>query len=133
MKTLQKARQYAACSVLVILCFLGRSIAGSDGLCRPYATNAVQQFEDVTRLNCNIPNGPRWQANFGNHYSWCMSASDDSVRNEEQIRSSLLSLCKQEEKALMCDQYAREALKQIKTAQATPPCRAFMDAKAKSP
>jgi len=42
--------------------------------CERYAQNAVADYQTMRRYpQCRVSDGARWQANFRNHYTWCVA------------------------------------------------------------
>jgi hypothetical protein len=116
------AYQTALGPLVVVLAFVSLCatpvFAASDTRCRSYATNAVLVNQAALSSGCGFPASQRWQGNVANHYNWCLTAPDAWVDSEERNRAALLALCKGDEQALKCDEYARYTMQQIETARA---------------
>jgi hypothetical protein len=62
--------------------------------CRRYARRAVDQYQIVAnRPKCRVKPDARWQGNYQNHYSWCLSAQNAWIRSEEKARDDRLYRC----------------------------------------
>ena len=62
--------------------------------CRAYAQSAVKDYESmIGTKKCRVHDSPRWQANYKNHYGWCMSVSDSARIAESKARDAHLLHC----------------------------------------
>jgi hypothetical protein len=72
------------------------AVAASQQECRTYADNAVFDFTIATNqanaANCPVTGG-RWQANWENHYQWCLTVSTAAYQGEENARKAYLVQC----------------------------------------
>lgn len=71
---------------------IDRASAGSPGACTAYAAKAVEQFNRNLNLGCGF-GGPRWSADYGGHFAWCLIAETSAANQERQIRDNMLSQC----------------------------------------
>ena len=63
-------------------------------LCASYARNAVDDYATMRRFpECLIRDNPRWQADYRNHYQWCLTAAPDWTKNETKARDNHLVRC----------------------------------------
>jgi hypothetical protein len=73
------------------------ALAGSPEDCRRYATSAVSDFANGTNQanarRCHIQPDGRWQANYENHYQWCLTAPKTALSSEQKIRNDYLMGC----------------------------------------
>lgn len=60
--------------------------------CDTYAREAVQGAAQNVTSNCKYT-GSRWSADYAGHKTWCMAASETSVKKEEDVRGKGLSEC----------------------------------------
>jgi hypothetical protein len=62
--------------------------------CANYAHGAVSDYETMRRFReCFIPNNPRWQADYRNHYQWCVTARPEWLTSETKARNDHLVRC----------------------------------------
>jgi hypothetical protein len=62
--------------------------------CQRFASRAVEQYQKtVDRPKCRVPSDARWQANYQNHYNWCLTAQPGRLRSEEKARDDHLYRC----------------------------------------
>jgi hypothetical protein len=62
--------------------------------CANYAHNAVSNYETMRRFRqCFTPDNPRWQADYRNHYRWCMTARPEWLASENKARDAHLVHC----------------------------------------
>lgn len=64
--------------------------------CSTYAQNAVADYQAMRRYpQCRVPDDPRWQASFQNHYNWCVAtlAHPASRRAEAKARDAHMVEC----------------------------------------
>ncbi len=62
--------------------------------CVDYAHNALADYETMRRFpQCSIPDSPRWQSNFPNHYQWCLTARPEWLGSETRAREDHLKQC----------------------------------------
>lgn len=66
--------------------------AGSPGSCAGYAAKAVEQFNRNLSLGCGF-GGPRWSADYGGHFAWCLIANTSQANQERKIRDNMLAQC----------------------------------------
>jgi hypothetical protein len=82
-------------TTVLILCASAFSAqAASAQKCDNYAKRAVQQFSISQRFRkCNLAPDARWQANFKNHYNWCLTAPVAWLNSEQGARDTHLYRC----------------------------------------
>ncbi len=68
------------------------AMAGDPGQCAAYAAQAVQQFNKNVNGGCGF-GGPRWSADYGGHFAWCLIADTASANSETQTRKNMLNQC----------------------------------------
>jgi hypothetical protein len=97
---------------------IGQSAAppggGTKGFCVRYAQSAQDQQQQNIQLRCGFI-GSRWQANYDNHFDWCLRAAASLVKSETKIRADHLKECRGNSKrnaAAFCDRYTRQAQSQ---------------------
>jgi hypothetical protein len=62
--------------------------------CANYARNAVDDYATMRRFReCSIPDSPRWQPNYRNHYQWCLTARPEWLASEAKARDAHLVRC----------------------------------------
>jgi len=62
--------------------------------CVDYARSAVKDYSTMQRhQECLIPDNPRWQPNYQNHYQWCLTARREWVASETKARDAHLIHC----------------------------------------
>jgi len=66
----------------------------SDGECRKYADNAVNQTRDAVRNSCPHIGPPVWGENFQVHYDWCKANPNADLGHEFKRRRVALESCK---------------------------------------
>ena len=66
--------------------------AADPAFCTAYANIAVAQQGANTAKGCGFV-GPRWQAKFGAHFAWCLTATKSMANHERQARNSQLASC----------------------------------------
>jgi hypothetical protein len=79
--------------------------------CDQYARLANSQYRDSLSSSCGFTGG-RWQDNYDEHLRWCLTATPEAQKNESEIRSSLISVCRKDPNAIRCDSYAKQAVQQ---------------------
>jgi hypothetical protein len=82
--------------LLLALPLVTASIAHAEtaGRCNRYANDAVHDYKQMRDdPKCLIGDGPRWQANYQNHYQWCLTARPEWVKNETKLRNDHLMHC----------------------------------------
>lgn len=95
---------------------------GREDECRDYAEEAVTTAREARDLGCGF-SGPRWSQRYGEHYSWCLSATRDQVRAERTGRAADMRSCRGGtdggggDRAEACRDYAEEAVSQIADAR----------------
>ncbi len=92
MRTFSKIIAISLAAVGISL-FVGSSArAGSPGACAGYAAKAVEQFNRNLNLGCGF-GGPRWSADYGGHFAWCLIAETAQANQERNIRNNMLNQC----------------------------------------
>lgn len=62
--------------------------------CADYAHRAVDDHATMRRFRqCFKPDDPRWQADYHNHYRWCLTARPDAPVSETKARDAHLMHC----------------------------------------
>lgn len=62
--------------------------------CANYAQDAVDDYKTMRRhQECVIPDDPRWQPNYQNHYQWCLTARREWLVSEKKARDGHLVRC----------------------------------------
>ena len=62
--------------------------------CANYAHSAVSDYATMRRFRqCFIPDNPRWQADYRNHYQWCLTARPEWRTSESKARDGHLVHC----------------------------------------
>ena len=82
--------------------------------CVQYAESAQSHQQQNIGLKCGYV-GSRWQANYDDHYNWCMHTAASVVNSETKIREAHLKQCRgksNKNAASLCDSYARLAQSQ---------------------
>lgn len=65
-----------------------------NGRCSAYAHRAVDDYATMRRSRkCSTPDSPRWQADYRNHYQWCLTVRPDWPMNETKARDAHLMRC----------------------------------------
>jgi hypothetical protein len=88
-----------ACSrpVLAVLAMLAMHAgvwAASEEFCAQYAPRAVAQYQlMISRPQCRVPNGPRWQGNYNNHLNGCRAGPQSHLEDEIDARENHLIAC----------------------------------------
>ncbi len=77
--------------------------------CDAYAKKAVEENEKNIIYGCGYKS-KRWQSNYGNHHSWCLTNSKKAASVENRKRDQLLQKCIGSNQGV-CDKYAQKALK----------------------
>ena len=68
--------------------------AADPGYCRHYADLAVFQFHRNQSIpGCFHGADGRWNADWQNHYNWCLGASWEAARAEDAYRGGRLHEC----------------------------------------
>lgn len=81
-------------AVLILCASAFGAHAASAQKCDIYAKRAVQQFKISQRFRkCNLAADGRWQANFANHYNWCLTAPVAWLNSERGARDAHLYQC----------------------------------------
>lgn len=60
-----------------------------ENFCPFYATNAVEQDDAYA---CS-KDGPRWDADFDHHFSWCLAQGAEPAQQEQHARSCAIDFC----------------------------------------
>lgn len=61
--------------------------------CRRYAEDAVSDYHDNMRMDCNF-GGAQWQENNDAHYQWCLKVPRDAELSAARARSAQLQQCR---------------------------------------
>lgn len=62
--------------------------------CANYARGAVADYAAMRRVKkCFIPDSPRWQPHYRNHYQWCLTARPEWLTSEAKARNAHLLRC----------------------------------------
>ncbi|QBR71899.1 hypothetical protein CU048_12160 [Beijerinckiaceae bacterium] len=62
--------------------------------CANYAHGAVSDYSTMRRFQqCFLPDNPRWQADYRNHYQWCLTARPEWLASETKARTDHLVHC----------------------------------------
>jgi hypothetical protein len=62
--------------------------------CASYAHSAVSDYQTMRRFRqCFTPDQPRWQADYRNHYQWCLTARAAWLASETKARDGHLVRC----------------------------------------
>ena len=70
------------------------AFGASQGTCDRYARDAVYQYRVmVEHRDCRVRDSARWQANYQNHYDWCLSAPVAWLNSEWDARNVHLKQC----------------------------------------
>ncbi len=88
--------------------------------CANYAETALDQQDKNLTQRCRL-RGNRWQANYRNHYRWCMDSSRRASVRETQVRDDLLDKCRDNRNVRRdrkCDRYASTAMDVLEQANA---------------
>jgi hypothetical protein len=64
----------------------------TNARCDIYARNAVQTAAQNFQSACGF-SGDRWQTDYSGHFNWCLTASADQTKSEQQARIDGLGLC----------------------------------------
>jgi hypothetical protein len=63
--------------------------------CEEYARSAVHDYQSMRdHPECHVPDSPRWQPNYQNHYKWCMGVPAAARIGEAKARDAHLVHCK---------------------------------------
>ncbi len=104
----------AACIGLALFAGVSTSAhaQGRAERCQDYARGAVRQAEENDRNNCGF-NGPRWNADRGAHFAWCMlfprQADNESDARKDDLRKCVADRRpsgNREGKRANCDTYS---------------------------
>ena len=67
--------------------------ANAAALCAIYASQAVADAQKAAALNCGLF-GPRWNADYGAHFGWCVAVSNPAMMMiESSARQTALDAC----------------------------------------
>lgn len=62
--------------------------------CANYARAAAADYATMRRFReCSVPDSPRWQADYRDHYQWCLTARAEWLASEAKARDSQLVRC----------------------------------------
>lgn len=61
--------------------------------CDQYADEARRQYQDNVTFSCGFAGG-RWSSNMQEHAGWCMTANNQAVDAERNLRTTMLNQCK---------------------------------------
>ncbi|MET0985208.1 MAG: hypothetical protein ABW034_07365 [Steroidobacteraceae bacterium] len=100
--------------VVPTLLSITRAGAESPAVCQAYATEAVNDYNQAAAARCPLSNA-RWQPNYNNHYGWCLNAPTAWVQSEANFRRNELAVCKHEQRASQCREYAITAQSQAQS------------------
>lgn len=70
--------------------------AESPAICHEYARQALIQYQmtdDFHHPQCRVKADGRWQADYQNHYRWCLTAPAAWVKAEKKARNQHLYAC----------------------------------------
>ena len=81
-----------AAALFSVLAATATAMAGSPGACAGYAAAAVEQFNRNLSLGCGF-GGPRWSADYGGHFAWCLIAETSAANLERNTRETMLAQC----------------------------------------
>jgi hypothetical protein len=86
---------FQALAVPVLAIIATGTQAATSGECREYAGRAVQDYKTTIKVEKCAPGatGARWQANYDNHYQWCLAAPGSWLRSEAQARNDYKVKC----------------------------------------
>jgi hypothetical protein len=90
------ARSVASGLALVALVLVGSGqpgFAASREYCHRYADDAVHAQLRNIQYRCGFA-GKAWSTDYGDHFSWCVSAPRAAVDREERARHGLVLACR---------------------------------------
>lgn len=73
-------------------CNAGGGVNNRERFCNNYANTAVSQFRNSNNRRCGF-RGARWHANFNQHKSWCLRATNQAANRETQARTNEIQRC----------------------------------------
>ena len=80
--------------------------------CQKYATDAVNQFNELSAAGCHgKPGDTAWGNNYQGHYSWCLSTKAD-IHEQFKQRRLAIDQCKAHSDQI-CHAYAADAISQV--------------------
>ena len=94
-------------------------VGGKQGFCADYAKRAIVANNQNLSQGCRL-GGPRWNADFQGHYSWCMGVDRRASQNETDARSADIARCTvsaTDQTGPKCDHYVRVSMVQIDSAR----------------
>ncbi|ADE14834.1 conserved hypothetical protein [Nitrosococcus halophilus Nc 4] len=68
--------------------------AGADKRCNIYSIVSIGQNKANLSTGCEL-SGPTWSSNYGHHYSWCLTASQELTNAQITARQRELDKCAQ--------------------------------------
>lgn len=86
MKTLKTA--LFAC--MAVMAFPINVLGGSQDVCTQYANKALDQLKQASQLGLSGLNPPAWSGDYALHFGWCLTASDQDIRNGEALRQNVI-------------------------------------------
>ncbi len=94
-------------------------VGGKQGFCADYAKRAILASNQNLSQGCRLT-GPRWNADFQGHYSWCMGVDRRASQDETDARAADVARCTvsaTNETGPKCDHYVRVSTVQIESAR----------------